>query len=62
MNSLWSLLYILMSPILCGGLIPMIAMHYGVDPETSVLGFVGYTVVWFWIWADVLDEGRKLEI
>lgn len=60
--SLLSLLFILCAPILLGGLFPVVAMKYGVPGDWALIGYGVYTVVYFWIWADYLDEGRKLTI
>lgn len=57
---LFSWCFIAGAPFLCGGLLPVFAMKMGVEGPVAIGGFFVYIVVYFWIWADYLDEGRRL--
>ena len=47
LKSFLSMIFVFMTPFFCGGLLPVLALHYGVPGEYAVGGFVLYIIVYF---------------
>lgn len=60
MKSFLSMIFVLSAPFLFGAFVPIALMKLGVDSDTSFGWYILYLIIWFWLWADVFDEGRKL--
>lgn len=63
MRSFLGFIFVMVSPILLGGFLPVVLMdglHW--QGGNAVLAFLVYAVIWFIVWACPLDYGRKIPL